>query len=167
MAVAGMLLATALALYPMAVASRLYPMILLAVPALLFFALSLLATDWTLVGPGLALILVEYAISLSIHGGGIDPSSVAFAVAAVLLLEIIDLYMVQSDAKDARDTVIAHVRNIILFVGAGGAVAGASLVAARLAEGGPVGAFALAAVCGGGAVLAAVGLMTAVLGREA
>lgn len=154
--VAAGLLGAALALYPMAVAGRPYPMLVFGGPALLALALSLIAADWTLVGPGVGLIVIEYAVALSIAEGPIDPFAPVFGAGALLLLELVDVSAAQRESTEDANVVFAHARNVLLFVAAGAAVAATSLIAARVVRGGSEWSLTLAAACAAGGLLAAL-----------
>lgn len=161
--IAAVLLAGALALYPLTLVAEVYPLALLAALAFAAFVLALLSVEWVLAGPGMGILIVEYAVALQAEGAPIDRLIPAAAVGAFLLLEIIDLVSVLSRSPAPEtEVVINHVRHIVLTAAVGGCVAGAMVLAAEAISGGPALLAGLAATFGLGAMV-----ITIVLARRA
>ena len=66
------LLAVALALYPLVLVRDIYPLVLLAGLALLAFGLALASREWVIAGPGMGVLIGEYAIALSAGNVALD-----------------------------------------------------------------------------------------------
>jgi hypothetical protein len=161
--IAAFLLAGALALYPMTLVNDIYPLALLAGLAFAAFILALLSVEWVLAGPGMGILMIEYAVALSMNGAAVDRFIPVAAVAAFLLLEIIDLVSVLARTPvPEREVVANHVRHIVLTAAVGGSVTAAMLLAAEIVTGGPAPLAGVAAACGLGAMI-----ITVVLTRRA
>jgi hypothetical protein len=150
MAYAGAgLLAVALALYPLALVSDLSPLVWLAGLALLAFAFALLSREWILAGPGMGLLIGEYAIALHTGGVQVDELVPALAVAAFILMELIDLAGVLGrHPSPPREVVRLRAAHTVAAALMGGAVAIAVLLAARAVSGGPPQIVAVSAAAG-------------------
>lgn len=141
--IAGLAIA-ALCLYPISLVEDVYPFLLLPALAAVAFGLSLLSTDWVLVGPGTAVLILAYAIALR----GYDPLVPVFAVGLFVLLEAIDLAPVlRRRPPPERDVIVAHSRHSASVAALAATVCVAAVVAGRLVAGGPAPLAAVAGVC--------------------
>lgn len=143
------LLAAALALYPLVLVDDVYPLILLGGLAMTAFALSLLSGDWVLAGPGMGMLLGEYAIALRTASIEVDELVPALALAAFVLMELLDLsrLLARRPAPD-KDVIKQRVAHIVASSLMAGAVCTAVLLAARAIRGGPAEFIAVAAAAG-------------------
>ena len=143
------LLAAALALYPLVLVADVYPLILLGGLALTAFALSLLSGDWVLAGPGMGMLLGEYAIALRTASVDVDELVPALAVAALVLLELLDLSrLLARRPAPEKEVIKQRVAHIVASTVMAGAVCTAVLLAAQAIQGGPPEFIALAAAAG-------------------
>ena len=162
------LLAIALALYPLALVPDIYPLVLLGGLALLAFSLALLSREWILAGPGMAVLVGEYAIALNAGAVGVDVLVPALAVAAFVLMELLDLAeLLGRRPAPPKDVVRPRVGHIAAASFIGGAVSTAVLLAARAVTGGPPQLIAVAAIAGLVALVIAASLSRrAIEGRD-
>ena len=143
------LLAAALALYPLVLVPDVHPLIFLAGLALMSFALALLSGDWILAGPGMGMLLGEYAIALRTGSIEVDELVPALAVAALVLMELIDLSrLLARHPAPEKEVIKQRVAHIVAASLMTGAVCTAVLLAARAVRGGPAEFIALAAAAG-------------------
>ena len=143
------LLAIALALYPLALVRDIYPLVLLAGLALLAFGLAIASREWILAGPGMGVLMGEYAIALSAGNVAIDELVPALAVAAFALMELIDLAGVLGrHPAPPRQVVRLRVAHIVAASMIGGVVSLAVLLAARAVTGGPPQLIGVAGIAG-------------------
>jgi hypothetical protein len=162
--VSVILLASALALYPLALGGLETSLITLGVLAVLCFLLALFTVEWILSGPGLILLLAEYTIALIERRGTLDAMAVGYAVGAFLLMELTDvaLTLLRSE-RVAPEVAGVRVRQLLVVAVVGTIASAAVLLSGGLAlEREPLLLFGGAAA-GAGAVVLAVALANDVL----
>lgn len=147
--VGAALFAVALALYPLTLVADPYPLLLLGVLATVAFALALLSAEWILAGPAMGILMGEYAIALRSAELSIDELIPAMAVAALVLMEMIDLTgLLGRHPRPEKEVVKNRVRHIVATALMAGAVSTAVLLAARVIQGGPAQLIVPAAAAG-------------------
>jgi hypothetical protein len=154
---AALLLALTLALYPMDLAETITPLGIIGGLGVAAVALALLTSQWVLAGPGVGLIVIEYAIALVLRDGPIDLFSPLYGAGCLLLLELIDLTLVMHRPQSERGVVVGHARHAVSIVAVAILVAVAALLAGALLPGHHLLLIA-ASACGLGALSVAVAI---------
>jgi hypothetical protein len=164
---ATMLLAAALALHPVALSEPPTGVVVTGVLAVGCFALALLTSEWILSGPGLVLLLSEYAIALVNQRGQIDEVAPIFAVGAFLLMELMDVSLTLGRSEHISPDVIGvRTRQLIIVAAFGGLVSSLILAAGTFVQGSEMILLFTGAACAAMVVLLGVGLAHDVLGDQ-
>jgi hypothetical protein len=165
--VSTMLLAVALALYPAALSDPPRGVIVCGILAVVCFGLALVTSEWLLSGPGLILLLAEYAIALVNQRGVLDDAAPVFAVGAFLLMELMDISLTLARSQRVSPEVVGvRARQLIVVAAVGGIVSALILGAGTLVAGGQVLKLVAGAVGAALVVLLGVHLAHDVLGDE-
>lgn len=164
---ATILLAAAVALHPAALSRAPWGVIVTGALALACFVLALLTSEWILSGPGLVLLLAEYAIALVSQRGDLDELAPVYAVGAFLLMELLDVSLTLARSEHVSPEVVGvRARQLIVVAGAGSLVSALVLGGAGFAEGRQIPLLVLGAVCAALVITLGVGLAYDVLGDE-
>jgi hypothetical protein len=159
-----MLLAAALALHPVALTEPSRGVIVTGALALACFGLALVTSEWILSGPGLVLLLAEYAIVLVVQRGDLDELAPLFAVGAFLLMELMDVSLTLARSERVSSEVVGvRARQLIVVAAVGGFVSALVLSAGTFVEGREIAMLVVGAACAAFAVLLGVGLAHDVL----
>ena len=118
--IATLLLAGALALHPVVLAEPAPAVIVMGVLALVCFVLALATHEWIMSGPGLVLLLSQYAFALVSRRGELDELAPAFAVGAFLLMELMDVSLTLSRSERVFPEVVGVQARQLVIVAAGG-----------------------------------------------
>ena len=162
--VSVMLLATALALYPLALGGIEPDLVTLGILAVLCFALALFTVEWILSGPGLVLLLAEYTLALIDRRGTLDAMAVGYAIGTFLLMELTDVALtLMRSERVAPEVAGVRVRQLLVVAVVGTIASAAVLLTGGLAlERQPL-LLLGGAAAGAGAVVLAVALAHDVL----
>jgi hypothetical protein len=165
--ISTMLLVIALALCPVALSDPPRGVIVCGALAVICFGLALITFEWLLSGPGLILLLAEYAIALVNQRGVLDEAAPVFAVGAVLLMELMDISLTLARSQRVSPEVVGvRARQLIVVAAVGGIVSAVILGAGTLVAGAQV--LKLVAGAAGAALVVFLGVHLAhdVLGDE-
>jgi hypothetical protein len=134
--IATILLATALALHPVALSEPPPGVIVTGALALACYALALITAEWIMSGPGIVLLLAEYAIALVNQRGQVDELAPVFAVGAFLLMELMDVSLTLARSERVSPEVVGvRARQLVVVAAAGGLVSTLVLTAGTLVAG--------------------------------
>lgn len=157
--VAAGLLAAAIALRPIELAADAMPYAVVGGLGVVAFALALYTREWVLSGPGAALLIASYLVSLSTVDAGIDPAAPVLAVACVILLELVDLSLLLSEPAPHRKVLVRHGRYLVVVITGGGVLAATTWAGGGLITGSSIPLLLAAAVAGVGALAISVGVI--------
>ncbi len=162
--ISTMLLAVALALHPADLSEPPRSVVVTGTLAVACFGLALLTSDWILSGPGLVLLLAEYAIALVDRRGELDEMAPLFAVGAFLLMELMDVSVTLARSERVTPEVVGvRARQLIVVAAAGAFVSALVLSAGTFVEGRQIVLLFVGAACAAFVVLLGVGLAHDVL----
>jgi hypothetical protein len=165
--ISTMLLAVALALHPAALSDASTEIIVCGSLAVACFGLALLTSEWLLSGPGLILLLAEYALALVNRSGELDENAPLLAVGLFLLMELTDVSITLARSERVSPEVVGvKARQLVVVAGVGGFVSALILVAGTLVAGGQVVKLVTGAACAALVVMLGVHLAHDVLREE-
>jgi hypothetical protein len=165
--IATLLLAAALALHPVAFSEAPPGVLVTGGLALACFALALITAEWIMSGPGIVLLLSEYAIALVNQRGEIDELAPIFAVGAFLLMELMDVSLTLARSERVSPEVVGvRARQLVVVAAAGGLVSSLVLTAGTLVAGREILLLFVGAGCAAFVVLLGVRLAHDVLDDE-
>ena len=164
---ATLLLAAALTLHPVVLSEPPLGVIVTGALALACFVLALVSAEWIMSGPGIVLLLAEYAIALVDQRGQLDELAPVFAVGAFLLMELMDvsLTLIRSD-RVSPEVVGVRARQLVVVAAAAGLVATLVLAAGALVIGREIALLFTGAGCAALVVLLGVRLAHDVLEED-